>query len=40
MYRIDADAIVIVDVFEKRTQTTPAEMILQCRKRLSAYDHI
>lgn len=40
MYRIDADAIVIVDVFEKRTQTTPAETILQCRRRLSVYDQI
>lgn len=40
MYRIDTDAIVIVDLFEKRTQTTPAETILQCRKRLSAYDKI
>jgi phage-related protein len=38
MYRIDADAIVIVDVFEKRTRTTPVETILQCRKRLNAYD--
>jgi phage-related protein len=40
MYRIDADAIVIVDVFEKRTQTTPAQTISQCKKRLSAYDQI
>ena len=36
----DADAIVIVEVFEKRTQTTPVETILQCRKRLNAYDKI
>ena len=40
MYRIDADAIVIVDVFEKRTQTTPTQTISQCRQRLSAYDQI
>jgi phage-related protein len=40
MYRIDADAIVIVDIFEKRTQTTPAQTISQCKKRLSAYDQI
>jgi len=40
IYRIDADAIVLVDVFEKRTQTTPAQMISQCRQRLSAYDQI
>ncbi|HEX3482293.1 MAG TPA: type II toxin-antitoxin system RelE/ParE family toxin [Kofleriaceae bacterium] len=40
MYRVDADAIVIVDVFEKRTQTTPAQTILRCRQRLGAYDQI
>jgi phage-related protein len=40
VYRVDPDAIVIVDVFEKRTQTTPTQTILQCRKRLSAYDQI
>ena len=38
MYRIDADAI--VDVLEKRTQTTPAQTILQRKRRLSAYDQI
>jgi phage-related protein len=40
MYRIDADAIVIVDVFEKRTQTTPAQTISLCKQRLKAYDQI
>jgi phage-related protein len=40
MYRVDADAIVIVEVFEKRTQTTPPQTILHCRQRLSAYDKI
>jgi phage-related protein len=40
MYRIDADAIVIADVFEKRTQTTPAQTIALCKQRLRAYDQI
>ena len=40
IYRNDADAIVIVDVLEKRTQSTPAQILLQCRQRLSAYDQI
>jgi len=40
MYRIDSDAIVIVAVFEKRTQTTPATVIAACKRRLTAYDHL
>jgi phage-related protein len=40
MYRIDGDAIVIADVFEKRTQKTPTHVIAQCRQRLSAYDQL
>ena len=40
MYRIDDDAIVIVDVFEKRTQSTPSQVIQQCKQRLSAYDQL
>lgn len=40
MYRIDADAIVIADIFEKRTQTTPAQTIVLCKQRLNAYDQI
>lgn len=40
MYRIDADAIVIADVFEKRTQTTPAQTISLCKQRLRDYDQI
>jgi phage-related protein len=40
MYRIDADAIVIAAVFEKRTQTTPAQVIAACQQRLKLYDRI
>ncbi len=40
MYRIDADAIVIADVFEKRTQTTPAQVIAVCQQRFKVYDEI
>jgi phage-related protein len=40
MYRIDADAIVIAAVFEKRTQTTPAQMIAVCQQRLKVYGQI
>jgi phage-related protein len=38
IYRIDPDAIVIVEVFAKKTQTTPKEMIQACKKRLKEYD--
>src|SRR4051794_34668428 len=38
VYRIDGDAIVIVDVFWKTTQQTPVRMIQDWRRRLSQYD--
>jgi phage-related protein len=39
MYRVDADAIVIVAVFAKKTRTTPKAVIDTCRKRLKEYDN-
>jgi phage-related protein len=38
VYRIDADAIVIAEVFGKKTRTTPQTVIEKCRKRLKDYD--
>ena len=38
VYRIDGDAIVIVDVFQKTTAQTPARVIEDCRRRLRLYD--
>lgn len=40
IYRIDKDAIVIVDVFAKKTGTTPAQVIQNCKARLKNYDEI
>jgi phage-related protein len=40
IYRIDSDAIVIVEVFHKTTRKTPPEVIDACRRRLRAYDEI
>ncbi|MBW4561123.1 MAG: type II toxin-antitoxin system RelE/ParE family toxin [Mojavia pulchra JT2-VF2] len=40
IYRIDPDAIVILDVFNKTTQKTPKRVIQNCQKRLSLYDKI
>jgi phage-related protein len=38
VYRIDVDAIVIADVFKKKTQTTPKHVIEACQRRLREYD--
>ncbi|MGB6045386.1 MAG: type II toxin-antitoxin system RelE/ParE family toxin [Pirellulales bacterium] len=40
MYRIDSDAIVIVEVFAKKTGATPKKVIDKCKARLRAYDEI
>lgn len=37
IYRIEPDAIVILDVFKKKTQQTPDAVIQQSRRRLSEY---
>jgi phage-related protein len=38
VYRIDADAIVIAEVFGKKTRSTPQPVVEKCRKRLKEYD--
>lgn len=40
VYRVDADAIVVVEVFAKKTGATPKVVIDACRRRLRAYDAI
>ncbi|MBH8574838.1 type II toxin-antitoxin system RelE/ParE family toxin [Nostocaceae cyanobacterium CENA369] len=40
IYRIDLDAIVILEVFNKTTNKTPKRVIQNCQKRLSLYDKI
>ena len=40
MYRLDADAIVVADVFAKKTRDTPQQVIETCRRRLRAYDAV
>ena len=40
IYRVDDDAIVIVDVFPKKTNKTPDAVIKRCQKRLKQYDAI
>ena len=39
VYRIDRDAIVLVEVFSKKTARTPRRIVDLCQKRLKEYDH-
>jgi phage-related protein len=38
MYRTDSDAILVVDVFSKKTRETPPDVIRNCQRRLRAYE--
>ena len=38
IYRVDQDAIVIADIFMKKTQKTPKTRIAACKERLRRYD--
>jgi phage-related protein len=40
IYRIDQDAILILEVFAKKTGQTPERVKQDCRRRLSQYDQI
>jgi len=37
-YRIDPDAIVVLEVFKKKTAKTPKAVLQACRHRLAEYD--
>jgi len=39
IYRIDPDAILILEVFSKKTAATPRGMIETCQRWLREYDH-
>jgi len=38
MYRIDTDAIVILEVFKKKSTKTPKRVLEVCKLRLKVYD--
>jgi len=38
IYRIDDDAILVVEVFEKKTRATPRQIMANCRRRLRLYE--
>ena len=39
IYRVDYDAIIILEVFKKKTQQTPKNIIDICKKRIKDYDN-
>ena len=38
IYRLDPDAVVIAEVFSKKTTTTPKDVVDTCKVRLRRYD--
>ena len=38
IYRVDSDAIVILEVFSKKTRTTSKRIIDICKQRIKDYD--
>lgn len=38
IYRIDSDAIIILEVFRKTTRQTPQHVIADCKRRLNSYE--
>lgn len=39
VYRIDADALIILEVFEKKTNKTPKKVIDICKDRIKEYEN-
>jgi phage-related protein len=40
IYRVDLDAIVILEIFSKKTQATPPQVVETCKKRLRLYESL
>ena len=40
VYRIDDDAVLVLEVFQKKTQQTPRRVVDKCRRRLRQYDSL
>lgn len=40
LYRLDPDAVVILDVFAKKTRATPGAVLRTCAERLKLYDQL
>jgi len=39
VYRIDSDAIILLEVFEKKSQKTPIGVVNTCKRRIKDYDN-
>ena len=40
IYRLDSDAVIILEVFSKKTQATPKRVLDACKRRIKAYDDL
>jgi len=40
VYHVVTDAVVILDVFSKKTAATPVGVLTSCKRRLAAYDRV
>jgi len=38
MYRVDPDAVLVVEVYSKKTRKIPDEVLERCKQRLRQYD--
>jgi len=38
MYRVDRDAVLVLEVYAKKTRKIPQEVIDRCKRRLTSYD--
>ncbi|MCY7331867.1 MAG: type II toxin-antitoxin system RelE/ParE family toxin [Pseudanabaena sp. CAN_BIN31] len=38
VYRVDSDTVLILEVFNKKTQKTPKQVIDNCQRRMKRYD--
>ena len=40
MYRVDTDAILVLEVYSKKSRKIPDEVIERCKQRLKQYDSV
>jgi len=40
VYRLDRDAVVVLEVFDKKSRATPKSVIETCKQRQAAYDAV
>jgi phage-related protein len=40
VYRIDSDAIIILEVFEKKSRATSKNIVDNCKRRMQLYDSV